>query len=126
MAATGGGAKSSVVRGCTAAGVGAFAAAGSCIAAGVFVTGAESASRLGCGGTGFAVWGAVVFAPLVGAGVFAAGGVGVMAARKGYVAEVDDELQSVLDGIASGDRPPSALADLTARLMRTSRVGNGG
>ena len=58
--------------------------------------------------------------------VAAAGGVGVMAARKGYVAEVDDELQSVLDGIASGDRPPSALADLTARLMRTSRVGNGG
>jgi hypothetical protein len=48
------------------------------MAAGAFDTGAASVSRLGCGGTGFAACGAVVFAPLLGAGVLAGGGVGVV------------------------------------------------
>jgi hypothetical protein len=57
----------------------------------------------------------------LGVPVAAAGGVGVMAARKGYVADVDDELEAVLDLIASGSPPASALDGLASRLLRSSR-----
>ena len=58
----------------------------------------------------------------VGVPVAAAGGVGVMAARKGYVSDVDVELEAVLDVIASGSTPGSAFDELAARLLRSSKV----
>jgi hypothetical protein len=56
----------------------------------------------------------------LGVPVAAAGGVGVMAARKGYVADVDDELEAVLDLVASGSAPASTLDGLASRLRRPS------
>jgi hypothetical protein len=58
----------------------------------------------------------------LGVPVAAAGGVGVMAARKGYVSDVDAELESVLDAIASGSSPGSVLDDVAARLRRSPRA----
>ena len=46
-----------------------------------------------------------------------AAGTGVMWSRKVWTNSVPDELESVLDAVASGERPPSVLDDVTARLM---------
>ncbi len=46
-----------------------------------------------------------------------AAGAGVMWSRKVWTNSVPDELESVLDAVASGERPPSVLDDVTARLM---------
>jgi hypothetical protein len=56
----------------------------------------------------------------LGVPVAVAGGVGVMAARKGYVADVDDELEAVLDLVSGGDAPPSTFDGLASRLLRSS------
>lgn len=58
----------------------------------------------------------------LGVPVAAAGGVGVMAARKGYVSDVAAELESVLDAVASGASPPSMLDGVAARLLGSRRA----
>ena len=57
----------------------------------------------------------------LGVPVAAAGGVGVMAARKGYVADVDDDLEAVLDQLAGGGRPVSLFDAVAARVVRPRR-----
>jgi len=57
----------------------------------------------------------------LGVPVAAAGGVGVMAARKGYVADVDDDLEAVLDQLAGGGRPASLFDAVAARVVRPRR-----
>ncbi|MFZ4517476.1 MAG: hypothetical protein ACOYOP_03755 [Microthrixaceae bacterium] len=66
---------------------------------------------------------AVSWAPWawLGLPVAVAGGVGVMAARKGYLADVDADLEGLLDALASGGEPTSVLDDVAARLLRTRR-----
>ncbi|UDY33992.1 hypothetical protein [Dermatobacter hominis] len=62
-------------------------------------------------------WGAAVG----GAVASAAAGAGVMWSRKAYTSQIDDELESVLDAVASGERPPSVIEGVTSRLLRPSR-----
>ena len=62
-------------------------------------------------------WGAAV----AGAVASGAAGVGVMWTRKAYTSQVTDELESVLDAVASGERPPSVIDGVTSRLLRPSR-----
>ncbi len=50
-----------------------------------------------------------------------AAGAGVMLGRKLWTASVPDELESVLDAVASGERPPSVLDDVTSRLLGPRR-----
>lgn len=57
----------------------------------------------------------------LGVPVAAAGGVGVMAARKGYVADVDEDLEAVLDQLAGGGRPVSLFDAVAARVVRPRR-----
>ena len=50
-----------------------------------------------------------------------AAGAGAMWTRKAYTSQVIDELESVLDAVASGDRPPSVIDGVTSRLLRPTR-----
>ena len=66
---------------------------------------------------------AVSWAPWawLGLPVAVAGGVGVMAARKGYLADVDADLEGLLDALATGNEPSSVFDDVAARVLRTTR-----
>ena len=66
---------------------------------------------------------AVSWAPWawLGLPVAVAGGVGVMAARKGYLADVDADLEGLLDALATGNEPSSVLDGVAARVLRTTR-----
>jgi len=52
--------------------------------------------------------------------VAVAGGVGVAAARRAWLAAVDDDLESVLDGLASGGAPASVLDAVAARFVASA------
>jgi hypothetical protein len=86
---------------------------------------AAAAGGVGVAATGVATAGAsaLAWAPWawIGVPVAAAGGVGVMAARKAYVADVGPELESVLDAVASGATPASVFDALSGRLLRSPR-----
>lgn len=53
----------------------------------------------------------------LGVPVAAAGGIGVLAARKAWVGGVAPELEALLDAVASGAVPGSVLEDLAGRLL---------
>ncbi len=56
----------------------------------------------------------------LGVPVAVAGGVGVAAARRAYLADVDEDLESVLDGLASGGAPTSLLESVAARFVASA------
>ncbi len=70
---------------------------------------------------------AVEWAPWawVGVPVAVAGGVGVAAARRGYLADVDQDLESVLDELVAGRRPVSLVDAVAARLSDVTDRGVG-
>ncbi|MFN7970483.1 MAG: hypothetical protein U0P47_14230 [Acidimicrobiales bacterium] len=57
----------------------------------------------------------------VGAVASASAGLGVMWSRKAWTDGVDDELESLLDAVESGQRPPSVIDGVTTRLVRAPR-----
>ena len=106
------------------------AGGGRCLV-GLVVDASRSRTAAAAGGvtvaaTGVVTAGAAAVATVpwvwLGVPIAAAGGVGVMAARKSYVADVEPELESVLDAIASGASPSSMLDDVASRLLRSQRV----
>jgi hypothetical protein len=58
----------------------------------------------------------------LGVPVAAAGGVAVMAARKGWVEGLDDELEALADLIATGGTPTSAFDGWAERLLASGRL----
>jgi hypothetical protein len=99
---------------------------------GLLVDASRSRRNAAAGGTAVSVTGTaaslVALAPpwgvagaVGGVAASVAAGAGVMWARKAYTSEVDEELESVLDAVASGERPPSVIEGVTSRLLRTSR-----
>ena len=57
----------------------------------------------------------------VGAVASASAGLGVMWSRKAWTDGVEDELESLLDAVESGQRPPSVIDGVTTRLVRAPR-----
>lgn len=100
---------------------------------GLLVDASRSRSNAAAGGSALAATGAAGSIAGLGAvagiwpaaiGVAAASvaaGAGVMLGRKSYTADVDDELESVLDAVASGESPPSVIDGVTSRLLRPTR-----
>jgi len=69
---------------------------------------------------------AVEFMPWawLGVPVAVAGGAGVAVARRAWLADVDEDLESVLDGVASGAAPVSVINTMASHLAASaSRVG---
>lgn len=86
---------------------------------------AAAAGGVGVAATGVVTAGvsALTWVPWawLGIPVAAAGGVGVMAARKAYLSDVVPELDGVLDAVATGTTPSSVLDGLAGRLLRSPR-----
>ncbi len=87
------------------------------------VAGAAATTATGAGATVVAVT-STASSPgwlAVGAAASACAGAGVMWSRKAWTSEVPDELESVLDAVASGEHPPSVIEGVTSRLGRPIR-----
>lgn len=59
----------------------------------------------------------------VGVPVALAGGAGVAAARRAYLADVDEDLEAVLDELAAGRRPVTLVDTVTSRLVGATDRG---
>jgi hypothetical protein len=59
----------------------------------------------------------------VGVPVALAGGAGVAAARRAYLADVDEDLEAVLDDLAAGRRPVTLADSVTARFVGVTDRG---
>jgi ribosomal protein L18 len=56
----------------------------------------------------------------------AAAGVGVMATRRAWTHGIEDEIQGLLDNVASGSPPPAVLGELGDRLLGERLLGEHG
>lgn len=59
----------------------------------------------------------------VGVPVALAGGAGVVAARRAYLADVDEDLEAVLDDLSAGRRPVTLVDSVTARFVGATDRG---
>jgi len=89
------------------------------------VTAAAGATTVAATGVVTAGVAAVEWVPWawVGVPVALAGGAGVAAARRAYLADVDEDLEAVLDDLAAGGRPVTLVDSVTSRLAGATDRG---
>ncbi len=89
------------------------------------VTAAAGATTVAATGVVTAGVAAVEWIPWawVGVPVALAGGVGVAAARRAYLADVDEDLEAVLDDLVAGGRPVTLVDSVTSRVAGATDRG---
>lgn len=99
---------------------------------GMVVDASRGRRQAAAAGSAVAVSGSVASAALLAPDVFVLGllgmaasvvaGAGVMVGRRAWTGDIADELEAVLDSVASGARPTTVIDDVADRLLRVKRT----